>query len=165
MIKYRDHAPALKFGGKIMPEDLAGMVGQPVVGNIWYVDAVSGSDSANAGNSWDDAFKTLGQAYSSAVDNNYDVIVIAPSGSSATSEASSITWAKNHITVVGATAPVSIGQRARILFASTATSPCLTISGYGNRFINVLIGTFENLNVLISMISPVFLSFKDMLFL
>ena len=33
------HASALKHGAKIYPEDLAGMVGQPVVGNVFYLDA------------------------------------------------------------------------------------------------------------------------------
>ena len=37
-MKYRDNAPALKFGAKIYPEDIAGMIGLPSVGNIWYVD-------------------------------------------------------------------------------------------------------------------------------
>lgn len=151
MGKARDFIPALKFGHKIIAEDLAGIVGQPVVGNIWYVDAVNGSDTANSGTSWDDAFKTLTKAEDSAVSNNYDVIIIAPGGSTATTEVASITWDKNHITVFGACAPVGISQRARVLFSSAVISPCMTISGYGNRFMNIQIGTYEDINVLISL--------------
>ena len=147
-MKARDYVPALKYGAKIYPEDLAGMIGQPAVGNIWYVDANAGSDTANAGTSLTNAFATLGQAHTAAVDYNYDVIVVAPTANSVTTEAS-ITFSKSYITVVGATAPIPTAQRARIGFGSSATTPCLKISGLSNRFINLKLVVEQNVAVLV----------------
>lgn len=148
-MKARDYIPALKFGAKIGPEDIAGMVGQPVVGNIFYIDANGGSDTANDGTSPDKAYKTLGKAYSSCVSFNYDVIVVAPTANSVTVEAS-IVWAKSFITVIGATAPVPTAQRARIGFGTSAATPCLSITGISNRFINLKLVVEEDVNVLVS---------------
>lgn len=141
--------PTLRYGNKIYPEDLAGMIGQPVVGNIFYVDANAGSDTANNGTEFNKAFKTLGTAYAACTSFNYDVIIVAPSANAVTTEAS-ITWSKSYITVVGATAPVYIGPRARIGWGTSATSPCLAISGMGNRFINLKLVVEEDVNVLVS---------------
>lgn len=147
-MKLSDYNFPLKSGAKIYPEDLAGGSIQPVVGNIYYVDGVSGSDS-NTGVEWASAFKTLGKAYDTCTTNHYDMIVIAPNGSTATAETAAITWSKNHITVVGAAAPVGISQRSRVLWTTDALSPCLTISGYGNRFINVQLGTYQANNLVL----------------
>lgn len=62
-MKLRDYLPALKFGAKIYPEDLA--TGNPWA-NYWYVDADNGSDSANNGKSVDKATATVGQAITNA---------------------------------------------------------------------------------------------------
>jgi hypothetical protein len=115
------------------------------VGEIFYVDANNGSDSSG-GKSWEDAFKTLTKAHDACTTNNYDVIIVAPNGTSGTSEVAGITWDKNHITVIGATAPVGISQRARILWTTDATDPCLTVSGQGNRFINLQLATYQDSN-------------------
>jgi hypothetical protein len=147
-MKAHDYYPGVKKF-KWFPEDLAGMVGQPVVGNVFYVDANNGSDTANNGKEWNKAFKTLGKAYDTATSFNYDVIIVAPSANSVTVE-SSITWSKSYITVIGATAPVHTAQRARIGFGSSATSPCLAISGMGNRFINLKLVVEEDVNVLVA---------------
>lgn len=125
-----------------------GIFGQPVIGNVFYVDANKGVD-ANDGKSLMHAFKTLGQAYAACTDYNYDVIVVAPTANSVTVEAS-IIWAKSFVTVIGATAPIATAQRARIGFGTTATSPCLSITGTGNRFINLKPVVEEDVNVLVS---------------
>jgi len=146
MLKARNYMPAVHtYGAKWMPYDLAGMVGQPHVGNIYYVDSVNGSDS-DGGKSWEGAFKTLTAAEDVCTTNNYDVIIVAPAGSTSSQELANITWDKNHITVVGAVAPVMIGQRARIEFATDAVDPCFTISGYGNRFLNLKLETAQASN-------------------
>lgn len=140
--------------GKVFPQHLAGGVSQPVVGNVWYVDAVNGSDTANAGNSWNNAFKTLKMAHDSAATNNYDVINIAPGGTGAgsgTSEAAHWTFSKSLVSVVGAPSPVPISPRSRILFTTAEDAvTCLTISGSGNTFSNLQIGTFVDNDVLVN---------------
>lgn len=148
MGKARDYIPALKYGNKIVPEDIAGLVGQPQVGNIFYVDAVNGSDSANSGTSWDDAFASFGAAYTAVTSGNYDVIVIAPGGVSTGSGASvgsALTASKNLYTVIGAAAPSSTSNRSRILVDDATYS--LTIAGSGVRFINVQLACFLDVNV------------------
>lgn len=147
MLFAHDYVPAVKYGAKWVPSDLAGMVGQPVVGNIWYVDPVNGSDTANSGTSWNDAFDTVDAAYSAAVDNNYDVIILAPGGVGSGSGAettTALTWSKNLITLVGAAAPANISQRSRWLMG---TGGSLTVSGSGNRFLNVQLACFVDINV------------------
>ena len=151
MGKARDYIPALKFGHKIYPQDLAGMVGQPVVGNIFYVDPGAGSDTANNGKSFKSAYATLSKAHDSATTLNYDVIIIASSTTAGTTEAAAVTFSKSYITVIGAAAPTNISQRSRIVFTTAATSPQLLISGNGNRFMNVQIATFVDSNVLVEL--------------
>ena len=39
-----DYIPALKYGHQIFPQNIAGMLGLPKVGNIYYVDPGTGSE-------------------------------------------------------------------------------------------------------------------------
>ena len=48
MARASDYIPALKFGHKIYPEDIAGLIGLPYVGTVYYIDPNSGNDSAIA---------------------------------------------------------------------------------------------------------------------
>jgi len=154
-MKFEDYSPAVKYGARISLDTIAGMAGLPVISNIFYVDAVSGNDTTNGGRSWEDAFKTLAQAENVATSNIYDVIVIAPSGvggAGGTDESANITWDKNHITVLGGTAPVDVSQRAKIEWTTDSVDPGLTITGQGNRFIGVQFITLQASNdVLVSL--------------
>jgi hypothetical protein len=142
-LKVRDYIPAMKYGAKIYPEDIAGMIGLPHVGNVYYVDPVLGSDSAG-GMSMTDAFATLTAAYNAVTTNNHDVIVLAPSGPGAgaqpyaTTETAAITWSKNLVHLVGNVAPIMTSPRARVSTATASLSPFITISGQGNSFHNVM---------------------------
>jgi hypothetical protein len=139
-----------KYPFQVYPEHLAFIPGMVRVGRIFYVDASTGNDS-NDGLSPDNAVKTLTKAYDLVTTNAYDVIVVAPAGTSGTAEVATITWAKNHVTVIGATAPVGISQRARVVFTVDSTDPCLTVSGVGNSFVNLQFATFQDSNdVLVS---------------
>lgn len=147
-MKYRDHAPALKFGAKIYPEDLAGMIGLPSVGNIWYVDP--GKSVSGGGTSRADAVKTVAEAYALAVADNDDVVLITPSSSTGrTSEAVAINWAKRRTHLIGSTAPLSSDSRAGMSFGSAVVSPCLTISNRSCIFKNLTISQFNDVNVLV----------------
>lgn len=136
----RNYIPALMNGAKILPSDLAGMIGLPYVGNIIYVDPINGSDSAGSLNG--DGYKTLGAAYAAAADNNHDVIIIRPNGAGtgepyATVETAAITWSKNLTHLIGNVAPTPLSSRARVSTATAGLSPFITISGQGNSFHNV----------------------------
>jgi len=73
MGKARDFIPALRFGNKIYPEDLA--FGNPW-SNYWYVDGDNGSDSAYNGSAVDKSVKTIQKAVDNA--SNWDVIFVKP---------------------------------------------------------------------------------------
>ena len=143
MLKARDYSPSVKLGGaKWMPYDLAGMIGLPYVGNIFYVDCANGSDS-NSGKEYNDAFKTLTAAYAALTTDNHDVVILAPSGAGsgepyATTEVAAITWSKNLCHVVGNVAPTMLSARARVATATAGLSPFITISGQGNSFHNMM---------------------------
>lgn len=144
--------------GKVYPQHMAAMLGIPVVGNVWYVDGVNGSDTANAGTAFNNAFATLYQAHQMASDNNYDVIFIASSGvasGSGTNESAYGAWtfSKNLVSVIGAAAPSEISPRERVLWDTSGQSTSaslLTISGSGNRFLNFMLGTFVDNNILVN---------------
>ena len=150
-MKFSDFTPSLRHGAKIMPEDVAGIVGLPSVGNIFYVDPGAGSDTANSGTSRDDAFATVTAAYAALTADQDDVVVICPSSSTGrTSEAASINWAKRRTHIIG-NGPVRTGwNRAGINFASGATSPSFTVSATNCSFTNIIIANFADINVLVN---------------
>ena len=132
MGKARDYINALKQGHKIYPEDIAGLIGLPHVGDIIYVDANAGSDTANAGTSQNNALDTLAAAYDKMTSGDHDVVVIAPSGGTGrTAETTAITWAKRFAHVIGSAAPTPQNPRAGISFS---TGGSLVISENGCLF-------------------------------
>lgn len=152
MGKARDYIPALKFGHKIYPEDIAGILGLPHVGNIYYIDPTNGSDTNNNGRSQANALKTLSAAEDKMINYNHDVAVIVPGGTAGTAETAGITWDKSYCHIVGSVAPNEISPRARVVFTTDSTDPCLTVSGNGNIFSNVQIATYQDSNdVLVSL--------------
>ena len=149
-MKMRDHGcTSLKYGAKIYPEDIAGMIGLPSVGNVFYVDP--GVSVSGGGRTQEDAFKTVAEAYAAMEADNDDVCVIAPSSSTGrTSETSSITWAKRRTHIVG-NGPLRKGwNRAGISFASTATTPSFTISATNCSFTNFIFYQPNDINVMVN---------------
>lgn len=141
----RDYIPALKYGAKILPNDLAGMLGLPYVGEVIYVDPSAGSDTANSGKSQDDALATVAAAYAKATSGKHDVIIIAPTGGTGrTTETTAITWAKRFTHLVGSAAPTVQDARAGINFS---TGGSLTISENGCVFKNLTLTGTTDINV------------------
>lgn len=154
MGKARDYIPALKYGHKIYPEDIAGMIGLPSVGNIFYVDPGAGSDTANAGKSQEDAFATIAKAHSVISADNDDVVVIAGSNSTGrTAETDNVTWSKRRTHILGNGVPRRINNRNGIGTASTltgeTTSAIFTITGNNCTFTNISFATFQDNNILV----------------
>lgn len=139
MLKLKDYTPALALGAKIMPQDIAGMIGLPYVGDIFYIDPTNGLDT-NSGRDQNNAFKTLTAAYAATTNNHHDVIVIVPGGvgsGTGTVETAAITWSKNLTHLVGNVGGTPLSSRARVTTATAGLSPFITISGQGNTFTNV----------------------------
>lgn len=144
-----DNIPTLKYGNKIYPEDIAGMIGLASVGNVWYVDA--GITASGAGKTRGTAFKTVAEGLSAATADNDDVVVVAGSSSTGrTTEASAINWNKRRTHLVGSGAPRRINSRNGMGFASTVVSPCFTVSEKDCIFANISIAVFEDINVLVN---------------
>lgn len=130
----------LKYGAKIMPDDIAGMLGLPVIGNIFYVDPYAGSDSANSGSTEDNALKTVAAAYDKCTSGNNDVVLIAPTGGTGrTTEPAAIAWAKRFTHLIGAGAPTATSIRSGMSFTLTAatTTPQFVLSENGCIFKNI----------------------------
>lgn len=159
MAKASDFIPALRYGHKIMPEDLAGMIGLPSVGNVFYVDP--GKSVSGGGKSRSDAFKTLKEAYDAMSADNDDVAVIVPSSSTGrTSEALPITWAKRRTHVVGNGALRQGWNRQGVSFTSAVTSPSFEITATNCTFTNIMFYQPEDINVMVK-ISAAYTTFNN----
>ena len=133
--RLRDYVPALKYGARIDVNDIAGMIGLPYIGEIFYVDPTAGSDTANSGTTQDNAFATVATAFTAATSGQHDVIIIAPTGGTGrTAETTAITWNKRFTHLIGNAAPVAENIRAGMTFG---TGGSLVISENGCIFKNL----------------------------
>ena len=145
--KLRDYVPALRYGAKIYPNDIAGMIGLPHVGNIFYIDPSGGNDG-NGGSSQNDALKTVAEAYGKMVNGNQDVTIIAPSGGTGrTSETTAITWGKRFAHLIGSAAPTVQDARAGIGFGAGGS---LIISENGCIFKTLTMFSSEDIDETVS---------------
>lgn len=150
MGKARDYIPALKYGNKVLPNDLAGMIGLPSVGNVWYVDPTAGSDTANSGTEADDAFATVTHALTAMAADNDDVLIIAATGSTGrTTEGAAINWNKRRTHIIGNGPIRNINPRNGIGFAALGGDVCFTVSATNCSFTNISIASFTDNNVLV----------------
>lgn len=148
MGKARDYIPALKYGHKIMPEDLAGIIGAPYVGTVFYVDPSAGNDSTNSGLAANDALATVAAAYAKCTSGYHDVVLINPTGGTGrTSETTAITWAKRFTHLIGNAAPTMQDARAGISFG---TGGSLSITENGCIFKNLTFNGTTDINVPVS---------------
>lgn len=110
------------------------------VGNIYYLDPVTGSDTSGDG-TVSKPYATLAVAYAACADGNNDVVVLVGDGTTtATARVdSAFTWSKSATHLLGYAAPSLYSQRARIAPSSTATAFAnfFTVSGHGCLFSNV----------------------------
>lgn len=154
MKKARDYIPALKYGAKILPSDLAGMIGLPSVGNIFYVDADDGNDTANSGTAADDAYKTVTQAFSQMTADQDDVLIIAGTNSTGrTTEAAAIDWNKRRCHIVGNGPARKINPRNGVSFNALGGASAFTVSANDCSFTNISFATFTDNNVLVEVTS------------
>lgn len=152
MGKARDFMPALKYGHKIYPEDIAGMVGLPSIGNIFYVDPTAGSDTTHAGRSADDAYATAAKALSSMSADNDDVLVIAGTGSTGrTAESAVIDWNKRRTHIIGNGVGRRINPRNGIgaNYGGGSTTPVFKVSTNNCSFTNLSFASFNDNDVLV----------------
>jgi len=141
MGKARDYIPALKFGHKILPQDLA--MGAGIFGDVFYVDYLNGTDSNNAGQTPEKPLKTLGKAHELATSNHGDVIFVNGMTGTHVQEAGMLTWSKNRISVFGIGPAGATDPQPEIQLSATgnaaANAATMKVTGYGNSFTNLYI--------------------------
>src|SRR5690606_30747929 len=105
-------------------------------GQVWFVDYNNGSDG-NTGKTRDKAFKTLNAAYSAAVTNRGDIILLSSNSSHQLSSA--LDWSKNRITVIGFDGfGRSVQQGTKVQTTSSETTAyVIKITGNRNAFKNI----------------------------
>jgi len=147
MGKARDFIPALKYGHKIMPEDMAGFIGLPYIGTLFYVDPYAGNDTTNSGLSQNDALKTVSAAYDKCTSGKHDVVLIVPTGGSGrTTETAVITWAKRFTHLIGNAAPTGSTPRAGMGW-STTDAICFNVTENGCIFKNITFNAYGAANL------------------
>jgi hypothetical protein len=105
-------------------------------GRIFYVDPVSGADG-NSGRDPDAALLTIQAAHDVTTTAKNDIIVLI-AAATANEPAATIAWDHTYTHMVGACAPMLMGQRARIVgTAALDLSPVVTITGRGCYFANI----------------------------
>lgn len=137
----RDYMPAVKYGAKWLQTDIAGLLGLPYVGNVYYVDPYAGDDAANDGTVQNAAFKTVAAAFAKCTSGKHDVIVIAPTGGTGrTIEPAAIAWNKRFTHLIGSCAPTGSTPRAGMGFtlAAATTTPQFVLSENGCIFKDVV---------------------------
>jgi len=148
MGKASDFIPALKYGHRISPENIAGMIGLPNVGNVWYVDP--GKSTSGGGLSQEDAFITVAEALSAATADNDDVIIIAGSSSTGrTTETAAVTWSKRRTHLIGNGAARQLNSRNGVGVAATDTASAFIISANNCIFQNISFAAFVDTDVLV----------------
>lgn len=136
--------------GKVFPEHLAGMIGLPSVGNLFYVDPGSGSDTANDGSSSSNALATLSAAITSMTADQDDVTILnATSSTGRTSEAATSAWSKRRTHLVGNGPLRKVNPRNGVSYSALSGSDCFTVSATNCSFTNVSIASFNDNNILV----------------
>ena len=115
-------------------------------GRIMYLEPVAGLDASAEPDNPDKPYRTLAAAYAACVAGKNDVVRLVSNGASTSTARvdTAFTWAKNATHLIGDTAPVRYGQRARIAPTTTTVGAAgnkdyMTVSASGCVFQNVQI--------------------------
>jgi hypothetical protein len=105
-------------------------------GRIFYVDPAAGADG-NSGRDPDAALLTIQAAHDLTTTAKNDIIVLI-AAATANEPAATIAWDHTYTHMVGACAPLIMGQRARVVgTAALDLNPVVAISGRGCYFANI----------------------------
>ncbi len=125
----KKYIPALMFGNKLSADETEGL-GAVTFGNIFYVDSVNGSDTANPGTSPTNALASIDAAIGKCTANHGDVVYVLQ-GHSETPTAT-ITLDVEGVTVIG------LGEgTARPLVTSSNATAAVSITAANCRFSNI----------------------------
>ena len=139
MGRARQFIPALKFGHRIYPEDLA--VGNPWA-EFWYVDEDNGSDTSNNGSSVDKAVATLTQGIANAGRGDIILVRARAMGTGATdpvsyTENAVIPADKDCLSIIGVDTGRTQGGLPQIKVGTTTTQAIITVRAPGCYIANL----------------------------
>lgn len=143
MQNLKDYIPALKYGAKLPIDSLAGS-GILTFGNVYYVNSVTGSNTANTGTSPDQPFATIDRAFSSVTANQGDVIFVMPKHAETITgtAGSGLTIDVADVRVIG----LGTGNARPIITLATPTTTTITMSAANCSLENVILkGTVAEL--------------------
>lgn len=132
----RNYIPALKFGAKIVLDDLEN-AGVHTFGNVYWVDPTNGSDSYD-GKTKDTPFATISKAYATVTSGNHDVIFLSANAAHAQTAMLDITKSRVHFVGLGLRdGSIGLGARARVTMGVTTAATDIAVmknTGTGNTF-------------------------------
>jgi len=136
MGRLRNYIPALKWGHKIILDDLEN-AGINTFGSVFWVDATNGSDE-NDGLSKDMAFQTIATAYAATTSGAHDVILLSANAAHAQTVMLNITKSRVHFVGLGLReGAYGMGARARVTLGDSTTAADIAVlknTGVGNTF-------------------------------
>ena len=149
MIDAKNYIPALGFGAKIYPQNLALAAGLPHVGVIRYVDPGAGSNSNN-GRRQSQAYATVAAAQSAMTADQDDVIIIAATSSTGrTTETVAVTWNKRRTHLLGNGPARLVNSRNGVNVYVSNTASAFVVSATNCSFSNVTIAAFADADVMV----------------
>lgn len=125
--------PGLQEGYTVPLKNLEG-AGIISFGNIWYVNSVTGSDTANNGKSTSLAFATLNAAVAAATASNNDIIYLMPGHIETLVAASGVLINKAGLTVIG----LGVGRNRPVYNYTTAAGASFDVTSANTTVINVV---------------------------
>lgn len=130
--------PGLKEGYTVPLKNLEG-AGVITFGNIWYVNATGGSDTANNGKSPTTAFATINGAITAATASNGDVIYVMPGHTETITTTTNLALSKAGLTIIG----LGAGSLRPTLTFTTANTANIPVTASNITVLNLLfVGNF-----------------------
>lgn len=114
----------LQHGAKFLPKSFSGLLNRAYYGDVYYVHATNGSDTANTGTSPSQPFASLEKAINSATANNDDVIILMSGHAENVASATALNFDKAGINIIG----VGVGSRRPTITLTTATTATIPVS-------------------------------------
>lgn len=133
MADLQDAVPGLREGFTIPLKNIVG-AGKITFGDVWFVKASTGSDTANNGRSPSQPFATIGAASTAATANNGDVVYVLPGHAETISSATALTLSKAGVNIIG----LGMGSQRPTVTLDTAATATINVTAANVYIENVV---------------------------
>ena len=136
MLNLKNYIPALRYGAKLPLDALQG-AGILAFGDTYFVNSVTGSDTANTGTTPGQPFATIDRAMTSATANNGDVVFVMPKHAETITgvAGSSLTLDIAGVRVIG----LGTGNVRPTITLATPTTTTITMSAANCSLENIIL--------------------------